>query len=71
MEENKQAFAEIMGAVFRNYTNEPVDGISYTRDDDGFEAVTINFEDGTERTLNVTEKSCLAIMQDVYKALAR
>jgi hypothetical protein len=44
--------------------------MSYDKDNDGFEAVTIDFGKGHSRTVNVTGDSCIAIMHDVYRALA-
>lgn len=71
MNENKAAFTAELGALLAKYSCKDIAGLTYEKDDDGFEAVTIRFGNGYEKTVNVTCDSVIAIMQDVYKALAR
>lgn len=68
MKENKTLFVKALGAALA-YTRTGVADLDYVEDKDGFEGVTIIFGDGTERTINVSCDSCLAIMHDVYRAL--
>ncbi len=71
MNENKADFTAELGALLAKYSREDIAALTYHMDDDGFEAVTIRFGNGYEKTVNVTCDSVIAIMQDVYKALAR
>lgn len=68
MKDNKPAFVEALGAAL-TYSRTGVKGLSYRKDADGFEGVTIRYSNGSERTINVTGDSCLGIMKDVYRAL--
>lgn len=68
MSENKSAFVKALGAALA-YSRAGVIDLDYDKDPDGFEAVTVLFADGGERTVNVTGDSCLAIMSDIYKAV--
>ena len=67
MSENKAAFVKALGAALA-YSRTGVIDLDYIKDPDGFESVTIIFENDS-KTINVTCDSCLAIMHDVYKAL--
>lgn len=70
MKENKAAFVEALGEALAKYSElSDVQRLAYRKDPDGFEAVTIYWFSGGERTINVTCDSCAAIMHDVYKAL--
>lgn len=69
MKDNKSAFVEALGVAL-TYSRTGVKGLSYRKDRDGFEGVTIRYNNGNERTINVTGDSCLSIMHDIYKALA-
>ena len=70
MNENKADFVRELGELLRRYSREEIVRMSYDKDSDGFEAVTIDFGKGQSRTVNVTGDSCIAIMHDVYRALA-
>jgi uncharacterized protein (DUF1786 family) len=67
--ENKRDFVRELGELIRRYSREDIAALTYHKDDDGFEAVTIRFGNGYEKSLNVTGDSVIAIMVDVYKAL--
>ena len=69
MSENKATFVEELGEILAQHSRTGVQWLSYSRDADGFEAVTIHYATGGERTVNVTCDSCAAIMHDIYKAL--
>lgn len=69
MKDYKPAFVEALGIAL-TYSRTGVKGLSYRKDSDGFEGVTIRYSNGKERTINVTGDSCLAIMHDIYRALA-
>lgn len=68
MSENKTFFVSALGVALA-YSRTGVKELSYRKDSDGFEGVTIRYANGKERTINVTGDSCLGIMKDVYKAL--
>ncbi|MBR1723419.1 MAG: hypothetical protein IJ723_00120 [Ruminococcus sp.] len=67
--DNKPAFVAELGRNLREHTREEIFGLDYDEDSDGFEAVTILYTNGCTRTVNVTGDSCIAIMQDVARAL--
>ena len=69
MEENKPAFVRELGALLAKYSREDIAALTYHMDDDGFEAVTIHYLNGYEKTVNVTGDRVIAIMVDVYRAL--
>ncbi len=69
MKENKAMFVKALGAALA-YSRESIANLDYIEDSDGFEAVTIDYGKGQSRTVNVTGDSCIAIMHDVYRALA-
>ena len=69
MNENKADFTAELGALLAKYSREDIATLTYHMDDDGFEAVTIRFGNGYEKTVNVTCDSVIAIMVDVYRAL--
>lgn len=69
MDENKEAFVQELGELLAAYSREDITGMSYEKDEDGFEAVTIRYKNGYEKSRNVTGDNCLGIMHDVYKAL--
>lgn len=69
MSENKRDFVRELGELLRRYSREDIEALTYDRDNDGFEAVTILYKNGCEKTVNVTCDSVIAIMTDVYKAL--
>lgn len=69
--ENKSGFVQELGELLREYTGgrTGVQYLEYSKDPDGFEAVTICFDSGHDRTINVTGDSIIAIIRDVTKAL--
>lgn len=69
MLEDKAGFVRELGELLRKYSREDIAALTYDMDDDGFEAVTIRFGNGYEKTVNVTGDNVIAIMQDVYNAL--
>ena len=69
MLEDKADFVRELGELLRRYSREDIAALTYHKDDDGFEAVTIRLGNGYEKTVNFTCDSVIAIMQDVYKAL--
>lgn len=70
MKEDKAAFVGALGEALAKYSElSDVQRLTYHKDGDGFESVTIYWFGGGERTINVTCDSCAAIMHDVYKAL--
>lgn len=69
MNENKSDFVRELGELLRRYSREDIAALTYHMDSDGFEAVTIRFGNGYEKTVNVTGDSVIAILSDVYKGL--
>ena len=69
MDENKEAFVQELGELLAEHSRTGVQWLSYRKDADGFEAVTIHYATGGEHTVNVTCDSCAAIMHDIYRAL--
>ena len=67
--DHKSDFVAALGKALREHSREEIFGLTYDKDPDGFEAVTILYTNGCTRTVNVTGDSCIAIMQDVAKAL--
>ena len=69
MNENKADFVRELGELLRRYSREDIECMAYDRDNDGFEAVTIRYGNGYEKSRNVTGDSVIGILSDVYKAL--
>lgn len=69
MNENKADFVRELGELLRRYSREDVESLTYDMDNDGFEAVTIRYDNGYEKSRNVTGDSVIGILSDVYKAL--
>lgn len=69
MGENKEAFVQELGELLAKYSRENIAGMNYEKDSDGFEAVTIRYTNGYEKTANVTGDSVIGILSDIYKAL--
>lgn len=69
--ENKAGFVQELGELLAAHTADRtgVKSLEYSVDPDGFEAVTIVFDNGYARTTNVTGDSCIAIMRRVAKLL--
>ena len=67
--ENKAQFVAELGDLLSLHSRAGVRLLKYYKDSDGFEAVDILFESGAVKTINVTADSCIAIMQDVAKAI--
>lgn len=67
----KQKFVEDIGAAFALHDEQfDIDYMEYDCDRDGFEAVTIYFEGGGRKTINVTGDSCVGILKDIARALS-
>lgn len=69
MNENKAEFVCELGELLRRYSCEDIECMTYDMDNDGFEAVTIRYGNGYEKSRNVTGDSVIGILSDVYKAL--
>lgn len=67
--DHKPDFVAELGRNLRENSREEIFRLTYDKDPDGFEAVTILYTNGCTRTVNVTGDSCIAIMQDVAKAI--
>lgn len=67
--DHKADFVTALGKNLRENSREEIFGLDYDEDSDGFEAVTILFASGNQKTVNVTADSCVGIMMDISKAL--
>lgn len=67
--ENKAAFVDALGYALRNYTRLGIGTVTYNKTPDDRELVEIRFLNGGIIRVEVTADSCIAIMQDIYKAL--
>lgn len=67
--ENKADFVRELGELLRRYSREDIECMTYDMDNDGFEAVTIRYGNGYEKSRNVTGDSVIGILSNVYKAL--
>ncbi len=73
--ERKDLFIEKLGELLRDYSREKIKGFTYyisvSGDGENFEEILIiTFNSGFSKIIDVTRDNCLAIMHDVYKALA-
>lgn len=67
--DDKVNFVMALGNALRMFSREPIAAMRYGQNDKGDEMVRIEYENGNVVYQDVTADSCLAIMQDVYKAL--
>ena len=67
--DDKATFVNVIGNALKLYSREPIVALRYFTKDSGQELVQIEYENGNVVYQDVTADSCLAIMQDVYKAL--
>lgn len=65
--ENKKRFVEELGTILLMYSKEKVNELKYIRDgsDEFVEIICV----GYKKRINITGDSCIAIMNDVYKAI--
>ena len=65
--ENKRRFVEELGTVLLMYSREKVNELKYVRDgsDEFVEIICTNYR----KRIDITGDSCIAIMNDVYRAL--
>ena len=70
MEENKAAFVDALGYALHKYTRLGIGTVIYNKTPDDRELVEILFLNGGIIRVEVTADSCIAIMQDIYKALS-
>jgi hypothetical protein len=67
--DHKADFVAALGKNLRENSREEIFGLVYDGEMEGLETVVILFTNGDTKTVNVTGDSCVAIMQDVAKAL--
>lgn len=70
MEENKKLFVEKLGSLIKRQTRQgqTIKSITYEKSLVA-ERVVIESYNGYKKNVDVTADSCIAIMQDIYKAL--
>ena len=66
--ENKKKFIEGLGMLLIMYSREKVRRLEYI-EKDSEEFVCITYTNGYEKYVNISGDSCIAIMNDVYKAM--
>ena len=70
MEENKRLFTEKLGSLIKQHTRAGRNIKEFRYEVSlAAERVVIVFNTGFIRTVDITADSCIAIMQDIYKAL--
>ena len=68
--EDKKKFVEKLGEILIMYSREKITKLEYINAN-GEELVRITHVNGRKQYINVWGDSCVAIMNDVYKALMR
>lgn len=65
--ENKKKFVEKLGLILMMYSREKIIELKYIKDNsnDFLEIICTNYK----KCINITGDSCIAIMNDVYKAM--
>lgn len=66
--ENKQKFVEELGRILMMYSREEVEKLEYIRKNSE-EFVCIVYMNGYKKYVNIWGDSCIAIMNDIYKAI--
>lgn len=67
--ENKARFVSSLGDLLMLYSRERVTGIEYKTTESGLELAVIYFARQNTIVQDITGDSCVAIMQDIAKAL--
>ena len=70
MGENKRAFVSALETALILYSRERIAKMEYTVTESGMELVKIQFSGGNTIMQDVTGDSCIAIMKDIWRALA-
>ena len=71
-DENKRGFVSALETALLLYSREKIIGMKYDPHNEAFEGletVEIRFADGHRMVIDVTGDSCIAIMQDIARAL--
>ena len=68
--ENKKEFVEKLGTILIMYSREKITKLEYINAN-GEELVRITFTNGYKKYVNIWGDSCIAVMNDIYKALIR
>ena len=68
--ENKKEFVEKLGTILIMYSREKITKLEYINMN-GEELVCITYVNGRKQYINVWGDSCVAVMNDIYKALIR
>jgi hypothetical protein len=68
MDENKERFIKALSNALVMYSRTGVSRLEYMKRN-GFEYVKIKFADGSTKAVDITADSCIAIMNDVWRAL--
>lgn len=68
--ENKKEFVEKLGTILVMYSREKIKKIEYINTN-GEELVCITYVNGRKQYINVWGDSCVAIMNDICRALMR
>lgn len=72
MNENKKLFVSALESALIMYSREKIAKLEYVPHNEawsGLDTVDIRFANGHRKVINVTGDSCIAIMQDIARAL--
>ena len=75
MNENKKAFISTLETALIMYSREKIAGLEYRKigenikGDPAIEELIIHYGNGYTKTVDITADSCIAIMNDVWRAL--
>ena len=70
MDENKRAFVSALETALILYSREKIAKMDYAVTESGTELVKIHFAREHRKVIDVTGDSCIAIMHDIWEALA-
>jgi len=70
MNENKRAFLSSIETALMLYSRIPITAIKYVVTENGYEFAEIHFVDAHVTRVNITGDSCIAILNDLWRALS-
>ena len=70
MNENKRQFLSSIELALILYSRIPITAIKYVVTENGFEYAEIHFVDAHVTRVNITGDSCIAILNDLWRALS-
>lgn len=70
MNENKRQFLSTLETALMLYSRIPITEIRYIKKANGLELAEIHFVDSNTIQVNITGDSCIAILNDLWRALS-